>query len=85
MLSYFLFFWSQLCRIFCSTYFIAPLVQFVLFPALVFMSLPLLQVFAEGLPQLLRCVIVVCGVLLAPHWGVIIFSTAQVREVVNII
>lgn len=46
------------------------------------MALPLLQVFAEGLPQLLRCVIVVCGVLLAPHWGVLIFSTAQVRMVV---
>ena len=43
----------------------------------------LLQVFAEGLPQLLRCVIVVSGVLLAPHWGLTIFSTAQVSKVVH--
>jgi len=45
--------------------------------------LPLPQVFAEGLPQLLRCVIVVSGVLLAPHWGLTIFSTAQVSKVVH--
>jgi len=35
-----------------------------------------LKVVAEGLPQLLRCVIVVCGVLFVPHWGLAIFSTA---------
>ena len=40
----------------------------------------LLQVMAEGLPQLLRCVVVVCGVLLAPQLGLTVFCAAQVSS-----
>ena len=85
MLNYFLFFGLNYVGSSVLLILLLHLCSLCYFQHLCFMSLPLLQVFAEGLPQLLRCVIVVCGVLLAPHWGVIIFSTAQVREVVNII
>lgn len=36
-----------------------------------------LKVIAEGVPQLLRCVLVVMGVYVVPQWGVVIFSIGQ--------
>ena len=36
------------------------------------------QVMAEGLPQLLRCVLAVLGVMLVPDWGLAVFCGAQV-------
>ena len=37
------------------------------------------QVVAEGVPQLLRCVLVACGVVLVPQWGLLVFVAAQVH------
>ena len=45
--------------------------------------LTVLQVIAEGLPQLVKCLVVVCGVLYSPDWGLFIFLLAQVWGVVR--
>eukprot|EP00731_Ephydatia_muelleri_P003795 Em0001g3795a len=36
-----------------------------------------LKVMAEGVPQMIKCLVVVMGVYLAPQWGVVLFSIAQ--------
>lgn len=36
------------------------------------------QVAAEGVPQLLRCIVVVCGVTMATEWGLLVFCAGQV-------
>ena len=38
----------------------------------------LLQVVAEGVPQLLRCLVVVCGITMAAEWGLLVFCVGQV-------
>ena len=39
----------------------------------------IVQVVAEGLPQLFKCAVVVTGILLVPQWGLIVFCAGQVN------
>lgn len=49
-------------------------------PIIELVGVSLLQVVAEGIPQLVKCVLVVSGVVFLPNMGLTIFMAAQVSS-----